>query len=341
MRRGEMSSGAPGLIARPGRARPPPARRARGRAAGRRVVRGVAADRLVAHLRRVRRVGSAARAGALARDVEEHLLEILPAIAFDQRLGRPAVDDAAAPHHQHLAAQPLDLGHVVRGQQDGGAARSRVLLEIAADPVGGIGIEAGGRLVEQQHLGLVEQRLGQRHPGLLPGRQAAEAALQEFAEIEMLGQLGDPPAPARHAVEMGIDREVLRDRQPLRQVDIGRGEVHPRQHPVAVAHDVLAQHCDAAGTRQQQAEQHRDGGGLAGAVAAEQRDGGPGRHGETDAVHRGDSVEALDQVVNRDDGRRAGGRGRAGTGRVGLGHGGRTMPGFGRSGQSAPSQGAP
>ena len=51
-----------------------------------------------------------------------------------------------------------------------------IALELGAHPVGGVGIERGRRLVEQQQLGLVEQRLGEAHARLLPGRQLAVAA---------------------------------------------------------------------------------------------------------------------------------------------------------------------
>ena len=63
--------------------------------------------------------------------------------------------------HDDPLAEPLDLGHVVGGEQHGCAALAAIALELGAHPVGGIGIERGGRLVEQQHLRLVEQRLGE------------------------------------------------------------------------------------------------------------------------------------------------------------------------------------
>src|SRR5262252_8064384 len=55
---------------------------------------------------------------ALASDVEEDLLQIAAAVAGDELRRRAAIDDPAAAHHQHLAAEPLDLGHIVGGEQD-------------------------------------------------------------------------------------------------------------------------------------------------------------------------------------------------------------------------------
>ena len=128
---------------------------------------------------------------AAARDVEEHLFEIAAAVAREQARRRVVVLDAAALHHDDAVAQPLDLAHVVRGEQDGGAALAAIALEPAAHPVGGVGIERGGRLVEQQNLGLVDQRLGERDAGLLAGRQLAGRPVEELAEVEFVRQLAD------------------------------------------------------------------------------------------------------------------------------------------------------
>ena len=66
-----------------------------------------------------------------------------------------------------------------------------IVLQMLPDPIGGIGIERRRRLVEQQQLGLVDQRLRQRHAGLLPGGELAVGAVEEIAEIEIGGELRD------------------------------------------------------------------------------------------------------------------------------------------------------
>ena len=70
-------------------------------------------------------------------------------------------------------------------------------LKMLPDPVGGIGIERRGRLVQQQQFGLVDQRLRQRHAGLLPGGELAVGAVEEVAEIEIGGELRDALAQIR------------------------------------------------------------------------------------------------------------------------------------------------
>ena len=96
-------------------------------------------------------------------------------------------DDAALLQHDHPVGQALHLGHVVGGEHDGGAACPAIELELGAHPVGGVGIERGGGLVEHQQLGLVEQRLGEAHARLLPGRELAVGPVEQVGEPELLG----------------------------------------------------------------------------------------------------------------------------------------------------------
>ncbi len=60
-----------------------------------------------------------------------------------------------------------------------------IFLELGAHPVGGVGIERSGRLVEQQHLRMIEQRLGERDARLLAGRQFAGRPVEEIVEVEL------------------------------------------------------------------------------------------------------------------------------------------------------------
>ena len=123
--------------------------------------------------------------------------------------------------HDHALAQAFHFEHVVRGEQHGGAALGAIALEPRAHPVRRVGIERGGRLVEQQDLGLVDQGLRQRHPGLLPGRELAGRPVQEIGQVQLLGDRGDAPGDVRDAVEPAEHRQVLPDGQPLRHLDIG------------------------------------------------------------------------------------------------------------------------
>ena len=88
------------------------------------------------------------------------------------------------------------------------------------------------------------------------------------------------------------------------QIDVGRGEVHPAEHSIAVAKHVGAQHRDRARGRRQQAEQDRQRRRLAGTVAAQQRCRRARRNGEAHAVQRGHRAEALDEIIDDDRVRR-------------------------------------
>ena len=95
---------------------------------------------------------AASRASPRPRNVEEYLLERFAAVADEQTLRGVVVLDAAALHDDHALAQTLDLAHVVGGEQHRGATLLAKAFEMAAHPVGGIGIERRGRLVEQKDL---------------------------------------------------------------------------------------------------------------------------------------------------------------------------------------------
>ena len=77
-----------------------------------------------------------------------------------------------------------------------------VMLETAAHPVGGVGIERGGRFVEQQHVGMVEQRLGDRHAGLLAGADSLPVGRSmKFGQLKFLRERVDARFRIRDAIE--------------------------------------------------------------------------------------------------------------------------------------------
>jgi hypothetical protein len=104
------------------------------------------------------------------------------------------------------------------------------------------------------------------------------------------------------AVELGEDGEVLAHGQALRQLDIGRAEVHPRQHAVAVLQDVDAEDPRLARGGQQHAEENGERRRLAGAVAAQERRDRARRHGEGEVFDRRHLAEALDEMRDLDGG---------------------------------------
>ena len=91
-------------------------------------------------------------------------------------LGRRAVGDQLAVEDQHQPRALLGLVHVVRGDEDGHAAGRGQLVDEIPELAAALRIDAAGGLVEEQQLGLVEERRGQRHALPLPGRERAGRA---------------------------------------------------------------------------------------------------------------------------------------------------------------------
>ena len=168
------------------------------------------------------------------------------------------------------------------------------------DPVGGIGVERRRRLVQQQQLGLVDQRLRQRHARLLPGGKLAVGAVEEIAEIEIGGERLDALAQILDGIEPAEDGEVLPHREPHRHVDIGAFEIHPPSTSALCSGIGAAQHLDPARGRQHQPHDHGDGGGLAGAVAAEQPGNAAARNAERDVVDGAGGLVELDEMRDVD-----------------------------------------
>src|SRR6185312_8060211 len=90
-------------------------------------------------------------------------------------------DDVPAVHDDDLVAEELRLLHVVGGEDDRLAPRlDRLdqLPEIAPR----LGIEAGSRLVEEEHLGVVHQRNREQETLLLAAGELAVVAARELLE---------------------------------------------------------------------------------------------------------------------------------------------------------------
>ena len=138
-------------------------------------------------------------------------------------------------------------------------------------------VEARVRLVEEDHLGLVQQRAGDREPLEHAARERAHQVEPAVVELDGREQLVDAVLRVVDAVQVGEELEVL----------LG-GEVGVEQRVVADEADALAQldrvldHVEAddlrralrgAGERREHLEQRR----LAGAVRAEDRQEGLGK----------------------------------------------------------------
>ena len=221
------------------------------------------------------------------------LLHQLGLLLDDDQL--PLVDDADPVGHL------LRLVDVVRGQDDGDAAGAQPPHErphVAPE----LDVHAGGRLVEEQNLRLVRQRLGDHHPALHPPGERHDPAsalvpkrqlAQHLLDVGRVG--GAPKEPAAEA-----------DRRPDRLERVGgqllRDEADPEARRAVVAHDVVAVRRHRAARRRDDAADDVDERRLAGAVRPEQREDLPLADLEIDLLERHEARGVgLGQPLDRDD----------------------------------------
>src|SRR5204862_2457229 len=93
------------------------------------------------------------------------------------------------------------LRQVLRGQQDGRAVGHQV-LDDPPQVYAAVGVEAGGRLVEEQHGWAVDQGGGQVEAAAHASRVRLDRPVGGVGEVEALQQLGRP-LPDEGAGEVG------------------------------------------------------------------------------------------------------------------------------------------
>src|SRR5690242_13293697 len=133
------------------------------------------------------------------------------------------------------------------------------LGELAVEERRTLVVERAERLVEEQQVGVVQQRAAERKPLEHPARERLGAAVARLPEAEALEQHPDPLAPLGHPVEAAVQVEVLE-----------RGQLAVDQRLVAEVPDPLARCLDLelAGGRHEQPGDEAQERGLAGAVRA-------------------------------------------------------------------------
>ena len=176
---------------------------------------------------------------------------------------------------QNPPRQRRDVLHVVRGQQHRRAVRPVALPDKRAHRQLAHGVQADGRLVEEQHLRIVQQRRRDLAAHPLAEAQLARRRAQQLAQVEQLGQLLDVLAVARlvHAIDVAQQRERIRHRhvppelRALAEHHADLGDV-----PLALLPRHAAVHPADAGVRHEDAAQDLDGRGLARSVGADVAD---------------------------------------------------------------------
>ena len=197
----------------------------------------------------------------------------------------------------HPVADFLDVAHVVRGVEDADLALALHASDGLAHLVGDVGIKARGRFIEQEQLGIVQQRLAEVEPRAFSGGKLAGHPFAQIAYFEKLQKIGDLLLRIRHAVDAGEHQQILPDEQIAGEGSVGAGEVHAFEEVDAVLEKVAPERTDAARGWRGEAQQHVHRGGLAGAVRAEQTQDLAPAELETESVHGHDAVELADEVA--------------------------------------------
>ena len=234
----------------------------------------------------------------VAVDLDHFRLHVLR----EQRARRVAGDQRAVVDHREARRQPLGLVHEVRGEQDRLALRDE-LAQAVPDQVARLRIEPRGRLVEDQEIGVVDQRARERQAPLHAARERADRLLALAREAGELEQ----PRDARLDHAAGDPEVAPVDPQVLGDGEVGIEVVHLRDDADADArlarrlrHGLAAER-DRAAVGVDEAEAAAQRRGLARAVRPEQREALAAPDVEGQSAHDLLAAVALHQSLDRQD----------------------------------------
>src|SRR5207249_4314157 len=202
-----------------------------------------------------------------------------------------------------VVAGVLDVGQQVRRQNQVDAFVVRQIADEIEHLVAPFRVHAVGRLVEEQQIGIVNERLRQLDPLLHAGRVGFDIAVSRLAEADV----------EQHLVR-ALHRVDARQAGQLAAVRHEGDRVHAGNVPVGLRHvadaranlerrsgDVETEHAHLSAIGRDETEQRFDHRALPGAVRAEQSDGAAGERGRhvaqrrVPAVHHGYGVERDDR----------------------------------------------
>jgi hypothetical protein len=192
-----------------------------------------------------------------------------PDAAAQERL-RGAFDDDAAGVHQREPIAEQRLVHVVSRDEHAYAALREIVNEFP-ELAARQRIEAGGWLVEEQHVGLVEQCRGNGESALVPERDFPRAQRGLIGKIEPFERPLDTHAspPLVETVETCLKREVLpHGKVGVQRESLGNVADAPLRFARAPDH-VHARDVNRPAAGSQRSAQHANRRCLAGPVGAE------------------------------------------------------------------------
>ena len=217
--------------------------------------------------------------------------------------GEPCAAIAAAVEHDDVVGQAIGLLEVLRGQQQRRAV-AHELAEQVPQLDAAAGIEARGRLVEEEHGRRRDEAGGEVEPAAHAAGERPHEPVGGVGEAQALEQLVGPRADhgPRQVVEAADHLEVRARREQAVDGGLLAGQAELRAHDRRVGDDVVAGDRRAALGRAQQRGQDAHGGGLAGAVVAEQAEHRALGDVEVDVAQRPEVAVALAEPFGEDAG---------------------------------------
>ena len=210
--------------------------------------------------------------------------------------------------HQRNAVAPFRFVHEVGREEDRHAFVAGEADQNAPEGIAGDRVDARGRLVEDQHLGPMQNGDGQLQALFLPKGQAFGPAVRDAGRSNRssISSNARRSAVLGQAEEMGMELEILPngqfivERERLRHV----ADALACRHVAGVERATEKKRHPFRG--RQQAREHLHRRALAAAVRAEKAEDLAGLDAEAHVIDRGELAEPLGQPLRLDGGRTAG-----------------------------------
>jgi hypothetical protein len=219
-------------------------------------------------------------------------------------LGRRSLGDDLAPvDDPDPVGELLGLLEVLGGEEDGDPLVAREMRNLIPERGPALDVEAGGRLVEEQNPGPVQEREREIEAALHPARVADDLAIGRLAQADALDQLvaATPALALRDPVQGSLEAHVLARGQLRVERRLLEGGADRVADPGAVGDDVVARDPCASGAGGEESGEDVDGRRLAGAVRAEEAVDRAGRDLEVDSGDGADAaLEFADEAARLD-----------------------------------------
>ena len=230
-------------------------------------------------------------------DLDEHGLGLAGQIAHLARLHQ-----RSGLKHDDPIARAFDIGHQVGRKQDADAEFPMRLANEVEHLFAACRVETRRRFIQEDHSGIVDERLRELYALLHAGRVAADRAiaLLEQAHVPQRVRRAGPCARRRQPAQLRHVREELSGAHARRETIVLRHVPELCAHGDALGR-ILAQDHRRAGGRLEQTQEDLDGRALPGSVLTE-NPGDSVEDAEADAAEGHDIPVVLHQIGGGDQG---------------------------------------